>query len=115
MRIYRNQARTGLGDRSAGLLTGYLVSEILCRAADSNEAVLTVDQARSLLLVEADDLARISGIRDWGIVGQGSMPFVPDVPRLALLNTMVQALDRPQYSGIGRLALVGLSGIGSQV
>ncbi|MDB6084375.1 MAG: hypothetical protein JWN43_2256 [Gammaproteobacteria bacterium] len=111
LRVYRNRARAGLGQRSAGLLTGYLVSEILRRAADGSEASFTVEELRSHLLVDADVLARLGGVRDWGVV-IGPMPSVPDVERPALLRRLVEALDGPRDDGARRAALVGPSGIG---
>jgi hypothetical protein len=111
LRAYRNRARSGLGQRSAGVLTGYLVSEILRRAADGSDAVFTIEELRSHLLVDAVDLARVSGIRDWGVV-IGPMPSVPDVARPALLRELVEALDVSGLDGVRRVALVGLSGVG---
>jgi hypothetical protein len=111
LRHYRNSSRSGLGQESAGLLTGYLVSEILRRAADASQAVFTIDQLRSHVLVSAEDLARVSGVRDWGII-VGAMPKIPDVARPVLLNSLVQALAGPATTGVQGVALVGPSGIG---
>ena len=111
LRAYRNKARSGLGQQSAGMLTGYLVSEILRRAADVNDAIFTVDQLCSYMLVSADDLARVSGVRDWGII-VGALPYVPDVARPALLSSLIEALSGPRDNSVRRSALVGPSGIG---
>jgi hypothetical protein len=111
LRAFRNKVRSGLGQQSAGMLTGYIVSEILRRAADVKDAIFTVDQLRSQLLVSADDLARVSGVRDWGVI-IGVLPYVPDVARPALLSTLIEALSGPRDNNVRRSALVGPSGIG---
>lgn len=111
LRAYRNRARTGLGQRSAGMLTGYLVSEVLRRAADGSDAVFTIEELRLHLLVDSEDLARVGGMRDWGVV-IGPMPSVPDVARPALLRQLVSTLNPSRPNGIRRTALVGLSGVG---
>jgi hypothetical protein len=111
LRIYRNRNRSGLGQRSAGLLTGYLVSEVLRRAADIGQATFTVSQLRSHLLVADDELARVTGARDWGVV-VGSIPPVPDVDRPELLSALVRALTGRRVNNVLRAALVGPSGIG---
>jgi len=111
LRAYRNRAHSGLGQRSAGILTGYLMYEIFRRAADDSDAVFTIEQLRSHLLVDAEDLARIGGARDWGVV-IGPMSSIPDVARPALLRGLVKTLDGPRSGGVRRAALVGLSGVG---
>ena len=111
LRLYRNRRRSGLGQRSAGMLSGYLVSEILRRAADASQATFTVEQLRSHLLVTSDDLAKLTGTRDWGII-IGAMPPIPDVGRPGLLSPLVKALGRRRDNHIRRVVLVGPSGIG---
>jgi hypothetical protein len=111
LRDYRNRARSGLGQRSAGMLTGYLVSEIFRRAADDSNAIFTIEELRSHLLVTAEDLARLGGVRDWGVV-IGPMPCVPDVTRPTLLRRLVSALKLSRSDVVRRAVLVGLSGIG---
>lgn len=92
LRTFRNRARAGLGDKSAGFLSGYLISEILRRAADKESAEFTTAQLREILLVPCEDVARSFGFRDWGVV-VGSMPQVPDVNRPGLLAQLVSALS----------------------
>ncbi|MDW5325359.1 hypothetical protein [Plantactinospora sp. KLBMP9567] len=111
LRTYRNRTRAGLGQQSAGLLTGYLVAEILRRAADGGDAAYSVEELRVHLLIDSDDLVRVGGVRDWG-VSVGSMPSIPDIARPALLDQIVAAFDGPTGNGVRRVALVGLSGIG---
>lgn len=112
LRAYRNAARAGLGDESAGLLIGYLISEIFRRAADPTDATVEVSHFRSAALVDGAVLARALGRRDWGVV-VGSVPRVPDVRREGLLERMRGAL--PAGHGavpVPQCTLTGLSGIG---
>jgi hypothetical protein len=111
LRAFRNGHRQGLGDRSAGLLLGYLMDQILRRAADSRYAEFTLDEFRDLLLVDSNALAFGTGARDWGrAVGQ--LPPIPDVVRSDLLTAVEDGLNSCQTPGVRRVALVGLSGIG---
>jgi hypothetical protein len=68
LRQYRNEASAGLGEQSAGLLIGYLVSEVFRRAADAAEATMLVARFRELLLADGATVARALGRRDWGVV-----------------------------------------------
>lgn len=109
----RNRAQQGLGERSAGLLTGYLISEILDRAADvtGKRASFSVDELRRLVLVDGETLARTTGIRDWGIL-VGPVPAVPDVDRPELLGCLVASLPLAKGQVTRRVSMVGPSGIG---
>lgn len=113
LRRYRNDARAGLGDESAGLVIGYLVSEIFRRAGNSAHATVPVADFRSLLLVDGTTLARALGRRDWGVV-VGPLPSAPDVRRADILDHMEAAL--PLQNGaagaVPRCTLTGMSGIG---
>jgi hypothetical protein len=111
LRGFRNQARAGLGQRSAGMLSGYLMSEILDRAANEAGAAFTIEQLRSYLLVDDEVLARAYGSRDWGVL-VGSMPPIPDVDRRSLLQNLMDTLHAQPSDVVRRVALVGLSGIG---
>lgn len=112
LRWYRDRHRAGLGDESAGLLIGYLVSEIFRRAGNAIEATLSVSNFRSLILVEGATLARTLGKRDWGVM-IGSLPAVPDVRRADVLDLVHSALPLTSGNGaIPRCALTGMSGIG---
>jgi hypothetical protein len=111
LRQYRNHAEAGLGQKSAGLLSGYLVSEILRKAADESDAIFTTVQLRSHVLVDGEQLARLWGRRDWGVV-VGAMPQIPDVTRSALLQAICEALPRSGHAEVRRVVLVGPSGIG---
>ena len=113
LRRYRNDARAGLGDESAGLMIGYLVSEIFRRAGGPAHATVPVADFRSLLLVDGTTLARALGRRDWGVV-VGPLPSVPDVRRADVLDRMESALPlRNGASGaVPKCTLTGMSGIG---
>jgi hypothetical protein len=52
LREFRNEARAGLGDKSAGLMSGYLISEIFRRAGNPAHATVPVAVFRSVLLVD---------------------------------------------------------------
>jgi hypothetical protein len=93
------------------MLTGYLVSEVLRRAADVNSAFFTIEQLRSHLLVSANDMARVAGVRDWGVI-VGIIAQIPDVARPTLLTPLVEALSGSREGSVRRVALVGPSGIG---
>ncbi|MEV6527480.1 ATP-binding protein [Longispora sp. NPDC051575] len=111
LRHYRNAARAGLGQQSAGLPTGYLVSETLRRAADEQAATFSMDQLRAHLLTDGRILAHAGGRRDWGITVGLDSP-TPDVARPALLDKLVAALDQAGNHQMRHAALVGPSGIG---
>lgn len=112
LRAYRNAARAGLGEESAGLLIGYLVSEIFRRAATPADATVLVSQFRSAALVDGATLARTLGRRDWGVV-VGPVPRAPDVRRADVLERMQDALPVRHGTGpVPQCTLTGLSGIG---
>ncbi|WP_335990072.1 hypothetical protein [Glycomyces sp. MUSA5-2] len=111
LRRFRNEHRAGLGERSAGLLTGYLVAEILYRAADGRQATWPREEARQTLLVPDEVVAHAIGVRDWGVV-VGPMPQVPDVPRLGCLADLRSAFTAGKQRTVRQAVLVGHSGIG---
>ncbi|WP_166661074.1 NB-ARC domain-containing protein [Paractinoplanes brasiliensis] len=110
LRVFRNRASKGLGDQSAGMLTGYLVSEVLRRAVDESEAVFTIEQLRRHLLVNSETLARVFGTRDWGVI-VGPMCFIPDVHRHYYMSRISVALSTGDER-VRSVALTGLSGTG---
>jgi hypothetical protein len=112
LRRYRDQSRAGLGSESAGLMIGYLVSEIFRRAGRPAEATVPLSRFRSLLLADGAVVAQVLGRRDWGVV-VGSPPREPDVRRADVLDRIASAL--PVRDGAGPVAqctLTGMSGIG---
>lgn len=111
LRAHRNAASHALGERSAGLLAGFLIGEILRRAADESCASIAMDEIRDLLLVDARDLARAQAVRDWGVL-VGPMPLLPDVQRSGPIGQLTAVLGHPAPSGPRRAVLTGLSGIG---
>ncbi|MFE7528650.1 hypothetical protein ACFU7Y_23470 [Kitasatospora sp. NPDC057542] len=113
LRTVRNHAQEGLGEKSAGLLTGYLISEILSRAADvtGERASFSVGELRRLVLVDGKTLAHSIGTRDWGTV-VGPVPMVPDVDRPELLACLVASLPSSKDQVTRRATMVGPSGIG---
>ncbi|MFG3048166.1 hypothetical protein ACGFZR_24945 [Streptomyces sp. NPDC048241] len=112
LRGIRNRAHQGLGDTSAGLLTGYLISEIHGRAADTTgeSAAFSLAELRSLILVDAQTLAQSIGARDWGTI-VGKIPVIPDVRRPRLIEPLLAAFPATQQP-TRRATLVGPSGIG---
>lgn len=111
LRAHRNQLKAGLGERSAGLLSGYLISEILRRAAEGGDPAFTLQEFRQCLLVDGEELARVAGTRDWGLV-VGAMPAIPDVARPSVLAELASVFSSPDSRRVRRAVLVGLSGIG---
>lgn len=113
LRGIRNRAHQGLGEESAGLLTGYLISEVFGRAADVTgaRATFSVAELRSLLLVDAETLAQSIGARDWGTIA-GRIPTIPDVRRPSLIDPLLAAFPTTRTHPTRRATLVGPSGIG---
>ncbi|MFJ4917452.1 hypothetical protein [Streptomyces sp. NPDC088726] len=113
LRVIRHRTNQGLGDQSAGLLTGYLLAEILDRAADvsGGRAAFSLDELRKLVLVDAQTLAQSIGTRDWGTIA-GQLPAVPDVRRPGLIDPLLAAFPATKARQTRRATLVGPSGIG---
>ncbi|MER5435871.1 ATP-binding protein [Streptomyces sp. NPDC002588] len=113
LRQRRTQHRAGLGERSAGLILGYLTAEVLRRAATSQEAFWSISDFTNAVLVEDDVLIRALGRKDWAAV-YGPVTPVPDIVRPALLAKVADALT-PADSAPGDVrscVVTGLSGIG---
>lgn len=113
LREYRSRNRTGLGDRSAGLIFGYLVAEIMRRAASPETAQWTIEDFSSEVLIDDEILTRALGRQDWGVV-YGPIAPVPHVPRPDILKKvsdvfLTSSLDK---TGPRLCAITGLSGIG---
>ncbi|MDJ0345038.1 hypothetical protein QMK19_14275 [Streptomyces sp. H10-C2] len=113
LRVIRNRTNQGLGEHSAGLLTGYLLSEILDRAADvsGGRATFSLNELRRLVLVDAQTLAQSIGARDWGTIA-GQLPAIPDVRRPGLIDPLLAAFPATKARQTRRATLVGPSGIG---
>ncbi|WP_329127486.1 hypothetical protein [Streptomyces sp. NBC_01465] len=113
LRQRRARHRAGLGGRSAGLIIGHLVAEIMRRAAEPREAYWTIADFTAAALVDDDVLVRAMGRQDWGTVF-GSLPPVPDVARPLLLGDIAEVLTPPAPDArlVNSCVLAGLSGIG---
>ncbi|MFD6603687.1 tetratricopeptide repeat protein [Streptomyces coelicoflavus] len=113
LRERRARHRVGLGSRSAGLITGHLLAEIMRRAADPHQAYWSIADFTDAALVEDDVLVRALGRQDWGCVF-GPLAPVPDVPRPDLLADITEALapSDPRDRSVNSCVLSGLSGIG---
>lgn len=112
LRRYRNAHRAGLGNESAGLMAGYLISEIFRGAADADRAEFTISEFRSMLLADGATLRSALGHRDWGVV-IGTVPAWPDIYREEAIERISSALPcRNDGIDVKRCALVGMSGIG---
>ena len=112
LRRYRNDHRRGLGDASAGLMAGYLLSEIFAGAAYEGLAEITVAAFRSWLLADSATLRGAVSRRDWGVV-VGPIPGWPDIYRGGLIEQIAGELPcRGEETAVRRCLLAGLSGIG---
>jgi hypothetical protein len=113
LRQRRTQHRAGLGERSAGLVLGYLTAEVLRRAATPEEAFWSVADFAQAVLVEDDVLIRALGRKDWGVI-YGAVAPIPDIVRPALLTEITTALTPAANSPscVQVCVVTGLSGIG---
>ncbi|WP_458245179.1 hypothetical protein [Streptomyces sp. MAI_2237] len=114
LRKRRTRHQAGLGERSAGLILGYLTSEVLRRAATPQEACWSITDFEHEVLIGDDVLIRAAGHKDWGVV-YGTMAPIPDVGRPSLLSEVTAALGPTSNASRGDLkccVLTGLSGIG---
>ncbi|WP_449347071.1 hypothetical protein [Streptomyces xanthochromogenes] len=111
VRAYRNRHRAGMGERSAGLLVGYLLDEIHEKAASDASAWLLTD-FRQESLIEDEALLQALGRQDWGAI-YGPVAPVPDVNRPSLIQEIESAFfDQPDGKALRTCVLTGLSGIG---
>ncbi len=108
----RIRSRQGTGDESAGLLTIYLVGQILYYGSGAHPDLITVEQAKQWLHVAPEDLARCIQRYDWGIpIG---VPFPGTMIRTEKLYELTEFFKRPRANfRDNRLVVVhGLSGLG---
>lgn len=113
LRRQREQDGRGLSHRSGGLVLGYLVAEVMRRAADSGLARWDVADFRRCVLVGDGELLAAVGRQDFGLV-YGQMPLVPEVERLDLVDRVGEVLGSTDAGGEGVKVCVitGLSGLG---
>lgn len=112
LRWYRNQASSGLGDQSAGLLVDHLIAEVFRKAANPSDATFQVTQFREQVMSDGAVVASALGKRDWGIA-LGDLPGLPTVRRGELLARINDAFPvRARGIAVPVCRLAGLSGIG---
>ncbi|WP_410628351.1 NB-ARC domain-containing protein [Amycolatopsis sp. cmx-8-4] len=113
VRDFRRNYGRGVGPRSSGLLLAHLLAEVHRRAAFEEHAVWTKAEVTRAVVQDERDIVDVLDGRDWGSV-LGLMAPVPDLPRGALVEQIVGALQpyRPTGRSVRHCALTGLSGIG---
>ncbi|MFJ9459135.1 hypothetical protein ACIRST_29115 [Kitasatospora sp. NPDC101447] len=113
LRQQRAQGGRGLSHRSGSLVMGFLVAEVLRRAADATQAYWPVEDFRRRLLVDDDVLCEALGRQDFGIV-LGPVPNVPDIAQPELLDKVSAVLSGPDndVNMVPMCVISGLSGIG---
>ncbi|TQF04394.1 hypothetical protein E6W39_21935 [Kitasatospora acidiphila] len=112
LRDLRRQNRRGLSARSGGLVLGFLVAEVLRRAADPASASWTLEHFRKCVLVDDEVLVTALGRQDFGVV-VGPIPPIPEITRPRLLEQVTAALNgTPAQAGVSVSVISGLSGIG---
>jgi hypothetical protein len=110
---FRRKHGRGVGPRSSGLLLAHLLAEVHHRAAFPEHAVWTKADVVHAVVQDERDIVDVLGGRDWGSV-LGLMAPVPDLPRAALVEQIINALQpyRPTGRLVRHCTLTGLSGIG---
>ncbi|MEV5975074.1 hypothetical protein [Streptomyces sp. NPDC051921] len=113
LRAERESAGLGLGHRAGGLVLGFLVAEVMRRAADPALALWTVEDFRRLLLVGDEELMSAVGRQEFGIV-YGQMPPLPEVDRAGLVERVSDVLEggEDDAAGVRTCVVTGLSGLG---
>lgn len=110
---FRRKHGRGVGPRSSGLLLAHLLAEVHRRAAFAEHAAWTKAEVLRSVVQDEQDIVDVLGGRDWGSV-LGLMAPVPDLPRTALVEQIVRALQPYRSTGhsVRQCTLTGLSGIG---
>jgi hypothetical protein len=113
LKAHRRRKHGGIGPDSSGVLTGYLLSEVMRRAADVDSSAWLLEDLRQQAELHDSALLETLGYRDWGAI-LGSLPPLPDIRRTALMQEMQDQLVRSEgkADGIRRMRLTGLSGVG---
>lgn len=102
----------GVGWAAAGLLTGYLMSEILAKAALEDCAPISCTDLRAALCIDQDTLKSVMRYRDWS-VHVTPAPRGADIARPGLLEQIARELPTPVCGdSVPVCVLTGLSGIG---
>ncbi|MEU2624624.1 hypothetical protein ABZ642_42045 [Streptomyces sp. NPDC007157] len=113
LRQEREHDRQGLSRRSGGLVLGYLVAEVMRRAADPDLAHWDVTDFRRSVLVGDAELISAVGRQDFGIV-YGQMPPVPEIERADLVDQIGEFLSGGEGGpgDVRACVITGLSGLG---
>lgn len=113
LRQEREHAGQGLSRRSGGLVLGYLVAEVMRRAADPSLAHWDVEDFRRSVLVGDAELISAVGRQDFGIV-YGQMPPVPEIERADLVDQIGEFLSggAGDPGEVRTCVITGLSGLG---
>lgn len=90
LRTHRARSGRGLSGRTGGFMLGYLVAEVMRRAADPALAHWDIADFQRLLLVEDEELVAAVGRQDFGLV-YGPLPRVPEVSRPGLVSKVPRA------------------------
>ncbi len=102
----------GVGWDAAGLLTGYLMFEVLARAALEVSAPLSRADLTTALCVDQDTLKSLMRHRDWSVQVTPA-PRGTDIARPELLERIARTLPTPvRGDSVPVCVLTGLSGIG---
>ncbi|MEV6135174.1 hypothetical protein AB0L63_03725 [Nocardia sp. NPDC051990] len=105
-------APSSVGWDATGLLTGYLVWEVMARASGPQKAVLSKTELSEALCVDADTVKSLMRQRDWA-VHVTPPPRTTDVARKDLLTELARRLPIPVPRDAAPVCLVtGLSGTG---
>ncbi|MEU2258398.1 hypothetical protein ABZ540_35110 [Nocardia xishanensis] len=113
VRTARHRAAPSLvGWDATGLVTGYLVWEVMARASGPRKATLSRTELSEALCVDADTVKSLMRQRDWAIHVTPA-PRSTDVARPDLLAKLARNLPIPIPRDAAPVCLVtGLSGIG---
>ena len=93
LRRERARASPGLSMRSGGFLVGYLVSEVLRRAADPSQARWDAASFACNISMTDSELIAIAGSADFGLV-LGRIPKIPERGRRWLSAPLVEDCER---------------------
>ncbi|MFI0718127.1 hypothetical protein [Streptomyces sp. NPDC021224] len=110
LRFLRGRTGRGLSSRSGGLVLGFLVAEVLRRAADPGAASWSLTDFNQCLLVDEDVLCTALGRQDFGVV-VGPFPPVPEIERPELVDQVAAAFSGTTPA-VPVCVVSGLSGIG---
>lgn len=111
VRYLRRLGGHGAGQRSAEILVGHLVSQVLFLSSRRGNRRMDLAGMEELLGTASALLADAAGIVDWG-VPRGPVPTTRIVDRVEALGQILETFSGPPVRDVRRLVLTGLSGIG---